>query len=552
MAPPEDARAIQRPASPGRPVRSQQAPPSPQDFNSAHFAFFFCINHCGNRRFLIHCKKAIQKEPAMRHWIAAGLFLLVLGVKAAPAQQSSGSERSFDVSEEDGRKHLEGDLEDLKEVVSSMIVAGTSTIQRNTNDKAVRDRASNWEKFLLSRFDAAFKDAEPQVALADIWALTLQASDFLAKGGGKDFFGDQHAAAELAVRQVRKSVESLAGNYLPPASFAEVQKEAGEYARKNPMEFSTKSGNWIVQGVDEFHLSLKKGAKGVFGLLSVPLMPLSLAKDVHQGSEGIGDLSVTADRFTDVIDKMPERVREEIEFLFNQLEESEATIDGMLALLKDISANASETATQTGKAAETIQEPLRIAESLTPKIQQAAESLSATSAECAKLVEAIASLMEQAREGQSAGGAAEGGEFKIADYLETAEAIQTGAAEVRGLLDDINKMVEAGRQSSQDNPDRHSFDIREYTEAAESIKAATSELRWAFADLTSSSQTGTLKKTLETIEKTAQGSIESAQASATHITDHIAKRIAQLLILAFVLALAFILFKGWTGKRHQG
>ncbi len=484
----------------------------------------------------------------MRHWITAILVLLASG--AALPSVPSGTGHSFDFSEEDVKKLLESDLEALETVVAATLGAGTSSIQRNATDKAVRGKALQWEKFLLSRFDQAFKDEEPMVALADVWAVTLQASNFLANDAGAAFFGDQRSAAEQAILRVRNHVEFLAADYIPPADFDEVQRHAAEYASENPMEFSAKGGSWVVRGVGEFHLGLKKGAKGVFKILDTPLMPLNLAKDFRKGSQGIGDLSVTADRFTNVAEAMPARLREEIEILFKRLEESESTIDEMLAMTQDIAKNASATAEHADKVVVNIQEPLLIVERLTPKIQQASESITATSAECAKLVEAISVLADKTAQSQAAG-AGETQEFKITEYLETAEAIQTGAAEIRGLLDDINKMIDAGKQDAKDNPDRRPFIVSEYTEAAQAIKEATSELRWALADVNSSMQTGALQKALDSVEKTTQGSIDSAETSATQITDHIAKRIAQLLILAFALALIFVFLKRWSAKQQQ-
>ena len=211
-------------------------------------------------------------------------------------------------------------------------------------------------------------------------------------------------------------------------------------------------------------------------LLTLPLAPFRALEGVDSGAQAIHDFNQTARRFSDVVARLPEQMRGEAQLLLYDVEDRE-TVTQLLAAFEEVAASA----TRVSEVAARLPQDLRgaLAETGAP-LEQARDVLAEA--------QALAGPLDA-----------------------TAEKLRLASADWRAVLGDR----EARERTQQ--PGERPFDVREWESAAQAIGEAAVRL--------------------DALALRLDG-MAGGEGLRT-VVDRAAWRAAQLLVLLFVLLLAY-------------
>ena len=144
----------------------------------------------------------------------------------------------------------------------SSIVEGTAdTIAARSPDPALRRKALRWKIAAIPLIEEASLRPDPLVAVVDLWGFTMQLSDYLERGDGRDAFGDLQPLAVAAA----DTLERLAGEVATRVVGAQRSKSSGQalevWAKQHPLRGadltreSVLSSNWKALSITESSLT---------------------------------------------------------------------------------------------------------------------------------------------------------------------------------------------------------------------------------------------------------------------------------------------------------
>ena len=96
--------------------------------------------------------------------------------------------------------------------LSSIIEDAADTIAARSPDSTIRRNALRWKVAAIPLIQEASLRPDPVVALADVWTFTMQLSDYLERGDGRDAFGDQQPIAIAATDTLERLASDLAAH----------------------------------------------------------------------------------------------------------------------------------------------------------------------------------------------------------------------------------------------------------------------------------------------------------------------------------------------------
>jgi uncharacterized protein YoxC len=240
-------------------------------------------------------------------------------------------------------------------------------------------------------------------------------------------------------------------------------------------------------------------------------------------------------RFVQVIDDMPQKVRNEAEALLKTVDESQPQVQTTLK-------EAQKTATTVQGASQDIRETVagvdrtvsNVRESAVA-LQQAADAVTVTAKEILKF---IPSTMKD-ETGQLIGtppgdrgarptpsSAASTGKTDTSVAFPAAPAGEPVGSPVAGS----NSPVPIGDTG---------FSFQAVTESANSLGAATEKLQQLLGELRAFLEGGSLSTQTSAVEDHMRGAVDFSAGQLRGVVDHAAKRSAQLLLLAFVLVIVY-------------
>jgi hypothetical protein len=168
-----------------------------------------------------------------RPWIRlAGVCLFLASVAGCSLISLKSPEKPLSKRDLDARI--------LTREFSARFIAGVSKtaddIAAGAPDSATALNALRWKIAAVGQSQRAASQMAPMMGVLDTWALSLQMSNYLATGEGRDLFErEQPLAVTLAANLVHEA-EDLAKRLTTPDEFARYQRFILEYAESNPIE----------------------------------------------------------------------------------------------------------------------------------------------------------------------------------------------------------------------------------------------------------------------------------------------------------------------------
>ncbi len=193
--------------------------------------------------------------------LAAALLGPLAGGACLKVPQESASLSAMDATEVTTTE-LQMRVYEAGRRISWIIEHTADTIAYNTNDPDIRRNTLRWKLGAIPLVEEASLRADPVVAAVDLWAFTMQLSDFLRRGQARDAFGEFQLLAIAATDSLERIAGEVAGRLRPGGTpTAEDEQAIRNWARQHPMQGkglgreSILSTNWKVLSITETSLT---------------------------------------------------------------------------------------------------------------------------------------------------------------------------------------------------------------------------------------------------------------------------------------------------------
>jgi len=389
--------------------------------------------------------------------------LIFCGAGCAEGERTLMGGQATSIFEQELREALDGFGE------SAAAAIGHAALELDERIATSRVRKTNllWRIRSSQAYHAMLDLDDPVEAFVETWGLCVRLRLYFESGEGSALYGEHQQIALDASRQNEAAIEEIGTMFLTDDVLAETRNKVLAFARAHPIRGTF--SKLVVYATE-----IEKGQQNTFAkILTVPLAPFRAVGGVDRGAAAIEKFTGTADRFSDIVEELPESTRWQSLLLLYDMQETEV-FQEMLANV----ARVSESSSRLAETAEKLPERLRKETSLLVEqidarqanlqvtLEKAGKSAGALERAAAKVSEAANSMQgvskgvnETAQAWEEAARAttqlvAEYGKvappdnerppFKIEDYKATAEAAAMTAIELRALVTELREMSKTG------------------------------------------------------------------------------------------------------------
>ncbi|MHC4165618.1 MAG: hypothetical protein ACYSWQ_01530 [Planctomycetota bacterium] len=225
--------------------------------------------------------------------------------------------------------------------------------------------------------NAMLDHEDPVVAFIEVWGFVVRLHQYLEEGAGRSLFGDnQHMFTEMAA-QFEARIEAIGKTFMKDDVFEENRKHVYNFARSNPIKASF--SNTIVYST----MVQEEGKPGPFE---------SAMEGVDRTATAVDRFTDKADRFSSIVEQLPESVRWELLSLLYDFEETEMT-KSFLASMSQFSESSMQLAETTKNLPREIREQTSI---LVEEIDNKQANLQSTLDKAQKTLAAVDQALAQA------------------------------------------------------------------------------------------------------------------------------------------------------------
>ncbi|MHC4187918.1 MAG: cyclin family protein, partial [Planctomycetota bacterium] len=243
--------------------------------------------------------------------------------------------------------------------------------------------------------------------------------------------------------------------------------------------------------------------------ISLPLAPFRAMEGVDRGALAIDRFTHTAQNFTDVVERLPETTKWQMQLLFYDLEETD-TIKSFVESTQKISDSSVKLAQSTEDLPQRIREEATV---LIEEIDEKQQNIQTTLQQAETTAVAIDSALLNSVK------AANAFDNTVDSITSTTNSWEIAAKATTEAIQEVQNLIpkrEPGTKSS--------FQITDVRDAAIEVSNTAKEIRTVTADLSTLLATDDLDKLTSMAQK---------------LTSHITRRIAFLIILIFVLTFGY-------------
>jgi hypothetical protein len=405
--------------------------------------------------------------------------------------------------------------EDLQEALDNFeeFVAAKNTQAANELDQLVPNlktrRANLIRRTRLRQALRTMLDQEdPVVAFIETWGLCVRTRYYLQEGEGLGLYGEQQSLAIDTWEQIETRIEQIGKEFLDDDAFAETRRNIHQFARANPVRGTF--GNLVVYATE-----VQPGQPSPFdNVVSIPMAPFSALKGVDRTASAIYGVRGSVERFSDIVEELPESAQWQLLLLLMEMEETEV-VKSVLASMSRFSESSVRFADTAEKWPETIREQASI---LIEEIDTKQANLQVT--------------LDKAGETAAA-------------FDRTAKSVNEASRGVESAANATGEVIREWKSMPRREKNTSSkTKITDYRDVAQEVTNAANEIRAVTAEVRELIESEALPANIEDVNNRVIGAVDRTALQARSFTDHITWRMAQVLLLVFALALAYRLITG--------
>lgn len=387
----------------------------------------------------------------------------------------------------------------------------------DTNSSEVRRRFLFMKKKTITAIETASDHPKALTSYFDLWSLAFQLELFLERLKDDESSEDNlremgNATGELIAlyKSVRMEFQNTAKSFIPPDSYDEVVASVQQYVE-----------SFAISGSDGAitRISFSETVVGsvLSPVLNMTMSPFRAMEGVGKGGDAAKDLVGVTEQFVRVAERMPEHlgwemesllmdVRRDVDEILTSIDEKQGSIQGTLKDIQDSLTTVDNIAAR--------------AEVITGSVEQTATTLDTTAGSIESLLDTYKDTM-----------------MTLYPPATPEEKAQKAAARAAAL---------AANPDSVPKP----FDINDYTKALAGLTQASAELQALLVELQTTLQGEALDHVVDAAGKVTAAALDESTRSVDNLVKDVFRRVVQLLLLAFGLAVVFLVLSRWVIRKR--
>jgi hypothetical protein len=355
------------------------------------------------------------------------------------------------ISKEDLRAQLNDFTDYFKSTVNA---AADDMVQKSGRKKDHMISLQNRSKTLQGLY-AVSQQPDAIISFIDTWALCTRLRIYFEEGDGSKVYGENQAIAVDTARGIESRVEDVGKMFLSEKAFQTTKKNINEFARANPLKAN-------FSNIVMYATAVKVGGKHPFeSITRIPMAPFRGMEGVEHTAIAINNFTDTAGHFSDIVSDLPESTRWQMLLFLYELEETEMAKSFVSSAAK-LSDSSDKLAVNSEKLPERMREQMSI---LMDEIDKKQANLQVTLAQADKTAESVRIALEKVKEGAGSVDAA------AKSVTQTADAWKEAAAATGDAVKEIAKLVPSQQAASS------TFSLKDIKETAVEIRATADDLR---------------------------------------------------------------------------
>jgi methyl-accepting chemotaxis protein len=344
---------------------------------------------------------------------------------------------------------------------------------------------------------------DPIIAFIETWGLCLRTTQYFESGAGSRFFGEHQDIIIRAAKDIETEMERIGQLFLNENMFNETRSNIRTFAGANQIKDTYT--NAVV-----YATAIKQDQPNPFvETISLPLAPFRAMEGVDRGAVAINRFTDTAQNFTDIVERLPETTKWQMQLLFYDLEETD-TIKSFVESTQKISDSSVKLVQTTENLPQRIREEATI---LIQEIDEKQQNIKTTLQQAETTAVAVESALQNSVKAANA-------------FDDTADTI---TSTINALDGAAKSTTEAVLEIQQLIPKREpgtepSFKITDVRDAAVEVANTANEIRTVTADLSA---------------LLASDDLDRLTSVGQKMTNLVTWRITFLIVFAFALALGY-------------
>jgi hypothetical protein len=360
------------------------------------------------------------------------------------------------ISKEDLREQLDKFAEYYKAKLRQM----SSDLHDRVPSKRTEKTTLQMRARMVQGLNVMLDQGDSVIAFIETWALCSRFRAYLEDGEGSNLYGEGQQIAVSYAKRIEAEIERIGRAFLKDDEFETTRKNINEFANANPIKGA-------FTGVIVFATEAQKDQANPFmSVIKIPMTPFRAIEGVDRTATAVNRFTDTAERFSDIVNGLPESSRWQLQLLLYDLEETDMT-KSFLASLTQFS----ESSSRLSKSVEELPKQLRAELSqFTEETNEKQENLRKTLEQAEKTTLAITNTLQQLdKTSGSLGNVAK-------DITQTTQAWESAAKTTGDVIQELNKRKETPEKTE-------SFDINEYRAAAEQTSQAAKDIEKLLASI---------------------------------------------------------------------
>ena len=445
--------------------------------------------------------------------------------QASPGDLIDTSQFSIIDSEE-----YERDYKEFRQVISDNFENTTLEIMTLTSNREVHKNVIKLRQF-LSRRSRNMNEDDPRLAALNTWAFLRRMKIYFKRGEGSFLFGKSQALMLSMLDQTDKDFELFALKYMDEKAFQKVSRIMDQYVKQNPIK-------------DIFSEKATDDSNTFSEVMDYGLTPFKAIGAVRKGGQGIEDIAKTTERFTDIVEDLPEDIRWQLHVLALQLQENKILKDNT-ETLRSLAVSFENMNKIMAKYPELLSlERKNMAQDMhdllgkVSKVTQDVKASSVNIKNSSKNFQQVGKDINQASEKITA--SIKQVEQSSIELTKAATAVSKTIKDIQGITEffkgDPNKPKEPK------DPNKPSF-LLQVEHSANALHKTAQELNTAIAQIQKTINNNNFSKELEVVDQISKQAIDTTRQEAEVLVDYIFKKALIFVAITFTLCLILILIK---------
>lgn len=381
-----------------------------------------------------------------------------------PANIKQPGERAVAADSEITEEELREELDNFGELFSATVAQTAEELADTVTPRKEEIIRHQMRLRLMKTFYAMSEQDSPVAAFIEIWGFCVRIREYFEHGDGSSLYGESQHIAIDAAKLLEVEIERIGHMFLKEDAFATARANVHQFAKEKPI--TGRFSNLVAYATE----APKDRPNPLLSILNVPMAPFRVVEGVDRTATAVHKLRDSAEQFSDIVEELPESARWQLLLLLYDLEEMEMTT----SLLESI-AKFSESSARMAESADTLPERLR--EELSTLIEEIDKKQLGLQGTLDKTDKTMASVERALVKGE-----------EVADSLNrTADSVKNAAgaweAAAGATTATLQEWIKIKSSPAKSSENAIPFRIEDYQETAEAVSKAAEELKGLTAEI---------------------------------------------------------------------